>query len=129
MTMTNKKIYVGVPHDVDIISGAEFAPAIRKYVGGEIVKTLPVSNGGILSAKIETKLVSNEDGIPVFEKRVTGCDQYPSGYDIVVVSALYASAYRQLHGDVPPSMRVVADTVMSEDGRTPRGCLGLAMPF
>ncbi|MGN8833712.1 hypothetical protein ACTNDZ_14450 [Selenomonas montiformis] len=121
------KIYVAVPHDIIIVAGAEFAPAIRKYIGGEVIKTL--SSDGVLNAKIETKLSSTEDGIPVFEKAVVGCDPYPEGYDVVVVSALYASAYRKLHGDVPASMRLVADPVMSDDGKTFRGCCGLALPF
>lgn len=121
------KIYVAVPHDIIIVAGAEFAPAIRKYIGGEVIKTL--SSDGVLNAKIETKLSSTEDGIPVFEKEVIGCDQYPEGYDMVVVSALYASAYRKVHGNVPASMRLVADPVMSDDGKTFRGCRGLAMPF
>lgn len=121
------RIFVGVPHDITIIDGAEFAPAIRKYIGGEVIKTL--SSDGVLNAKIETKLSSTEDGIPVFEKAVVGCDPYPEGYDVVVVSALYASAYRKLHGDVPASMRLVADPVMSDDGKTFRGCCGLALPF
>ena len=122
------KIYVGVPHEIAIVAGAEFAPAIRKYIGGEVIKTL--SSDGVLNAKIETQLsCSTEDGIPVFEKAVVGCDPYPEGYDVVVVSALYASAYRKLHGNVPASMRLVADPVMSDDGKTFRGCRGLAMTF
>lgn len=125
--MSIMSIFVGVPHDITIIAGAEFAPAIRKYVGGEVVKTL--ASNGVLNAKIETKWVSTEEGIPTFEKEVTGCDPYPEGYDIVIVSALYASAYRKLYGDVPASMRLVADPVMSDDGKTFRGCRGLAMPF
>lgn len=121
------EIFVGVPHDVNIITGSVFEPSIRKYVGGEISRTLP--SNGVLNAKIETTEVSNECGIPVFDKRVVECDPYPKGYGIVVVSALYASAYRKIHGTVPASMRIVADPVMSADGKTFRGCRGLAMPF
>lgn len=121
------RVFVGVPHDISIIDGAEFAPAIRKYVGGEVVKTL--ASNGVLNAKIETTLVSQEDGLPTFEKKVTGCDPYPEDFDIVIVSALYASAYRKVHGDIPESMRLVADPVMSDDGKTFKGCRGLAMPF
>ena len=122
------KIYIGVPHNINIVTGSEFSPAIRKYIGGEVTMTL--HSDGVLNAKIETELVEGDTkAIPEYAKRVRGCDPYPEGYDIVVVSALYASAFRQVHGYVPSSMRLVADPVMSDDGKTFRGCRGLTLPF
>lgn len=122
-----KKVYNGTPHELNIVQGATFSPSIRKFVGGDVVRTIP--SDGALNAQIKTAEVFDESGIPTFSKEILGCDEYPQEYDIVIVSALYASAYRAKYGTVPKSMRLVADPVMTDDGKTFRGCCGLAYPF
>lgn len=121
-----KKVYNGTPHEINIVQGATFSPSIRKFVGGEVVRTIP--SDGALNAQIKTVEIPGEE-LPTFSKEILGCDEYPEDYDIVIVSALYASAYRAKHGTAPKSMRLVADPVMTDDGKTFRGCRGLAYPF
>jgi hypothetical protein len=119
-------IFNGTPHSINIVKGSEFNDAIRKYTGGNVV--LRIESNGLLNAKIATVEVPGES-IPTFSKEIQGCDEYPDDYDIVIVSALYATAYRNMFGEIPYSMRIVADPVMTDDGKTFVGCRGLAYPF
>jgi len=124
------KIFNGTPHDINIIDGSRFDPSIRKYVaaGKEVTMVTSIPSNGILSAVIETAEMEPINGIPVYGKKITGIDPLPEGYDIYVVSALYASAMRQLGGDTS-KLYTVADPVYSEDGRTILGCRGICPAF
>lgn len=117
-------IYNFTPHSINIIDGAEFDPSIRKWVGGEEVRTIPSS--GMLNAQLTSVEAGNIEGIPLWQQEITGCDPLP-GYiragDVVIVSALYATAYKANGGYFP--LYGVKDPVMTFDGKTFRGCRGL----
>ena len=117
------KIYNGTPHQVNIVAGATFSPEIRKFIGGEVVAIL--SSNGVLNAQIATVETTPLGDIPVFSKEIQGFDPLPQGYDVYIVSVLYATAYKAANpGD--DRIYVVADPVMSDDGKTFRGCRGIA---
>ena len=123
------KIFNGTPHSINIIDGATFDPSIRKYVAGEeatVVASIP--SDGVLSATIETWEEEPIDGIPVYGKMITGFDPLPTGYDIYIVSALYAEAADRNKWELGKDiykLYLVADPVYSLDGRTILGCRGI----
>ena len=124
------RIFNGTPHSINIIDGATFDPSIRKYTIKEDEATVVASipSNGIISAVIETAEMEPINGIPVYGKKIVDIDPLPEGYDIYIVSALYASAMRQLGGDTS-KLYTVADPVYSEDGRTILGCRGICPAF
>lgn len=126
------RIFNGTPHPVNIIEGSTFDPSIRKYVttaGKEVTVVASIPNSGVvLSAVIETVEMEPINGIPVYGKKIIGVDPLPEGYDIYIVSALYASAMRQM-GEDTSALYTVADPVYSEDGRTILGCRGICPAF
>jgi hypothetical protein len=126
------KVLVAVPHDVNIYERCYFDQSIHKYVKAEgqtPIVVLPRS-GILLNAKTAVEELPNLFGIiPDCRKRIESCDDYPEGYDLVIVSALYASAYLKTHeGKFPSSMRLVADPVVDKDGNIV-GCMRLTQPF
>lgn len=125
------RIFNGTPHSINIISNCVYKPEIRKYVVPEgeqpiVVKSIP--SNGILSAKIQTVNAGVVDGIPVFNKQVVGCDDLPAGYDIYIVSALYAVTAIKM-GANPSILYTVSDPVYSADGRTILGSRGICPAF
>jgi len=120
-----KKIFNGTPHAINIVVGATFNQTLRKYTGGEVVLSIP--SNGVLNAKIPTTELAPIDGVPVFGKKIDGFDLLPEGYDIIIVSALYASAIEGEPGS--ESVYTVADPVMSDDGQTFIGCRGICKPM
>lgn len=124
------KIFNGTPHPINIVDGSTFDPSIRKYVvvGDKATVVASIPSNGVLSAVIETVEREPINGIPVYGKKIIGIDPLPEGYDIYIVSALYASAMRQLGGDTS-KLYTVADPVYSEDGRTILGCRGICPAF
>lgn len=126
-----KRIYNGTPHAINIVTGAVFKAEIRKYVipeGKEVTVVASIPSDGVLSAKIDTVDLPDIDGIPVYGKSIVGCDPLPEGYDLYIVSALYASAVRAQGGDTS-KLYTVADPVYTEDGRTILGCRGICPAF
>ena len=122
------RVFNGTPHAINVVEGATLDPAMRKFVGGEVINTIPSTK--MLNAKIESvQLRGFGNFLPLFDKDIVDCDEYPSSPDVVVVSVIYASAYRKKFGFIPDSMYVVADPVMSSDGKTFLGCRGLTKPF
>lgn len=119
-------IFNGTPHPIHIIKGAVFKAEIRKYIGGKIVTTIP--SNGMLSAEIYTNSLGTYNDIPVFNKGILGCDPLPVGYDVIIVSQLYASALRA-SGELSNNVYTVADPVYSEDGKSFMGCLGICQLF
>ena len=123
---TTTKIFNGTPHAINIVEGAVFNSAIRKFSGGQVVRVIP--SDGMLNAKMETIDLPSVDGIPTFGKSFKGVDELPSGFDIYIVSALFASACQKMGVDMS-SIFTVADPVMSEDGQTFVGCRGICPAF
>lgn len=128
------KIWNQTPHVINIIRKdcVVFNAEIRKNVAlpdYEVATSLPTD--GVLSAKLKSTLTEDILGVPCYEKQVIGCDPLPDEVedgDIVVVSALYATAYRKVYGDTN-QLFTVADPVYSEDGRTVLGSLGICPAF
>lgn len=119
------------PHEINIIDPKDihFDPTIRKYVASADTKPLvSIPSSGILNARISTVDLDPIDGIPVFDKKIDGCDPLPDDGEIHIVSALYASAAAKAGFDMNRIM-LVADPVMSADGKTFIGCRGLAKAF
>lgn len=119
------------PHEINIIDPKDihFDPVIRKYVApGGTTPIITIPSSGILNARISTVDSDPIDGIPVFDKKIEGCDPLPNDNEIHIVSALYASAAAKSDIDMNRIM-LVADPVMSEDGKTFIGCRGLVKPF
>lgn len=126
------KIFNGTPHFINIIrEAAVYKPEIRKFVvpdGKDVTVVASIPSDGVLSAKIDTVDLPDIDGIPVYGKSIVGCDPLPEGYDLYIVSALYASAMRAQGKDIS-KLYTVADPVYSEDGRTILGCRGICPAF
>jgi len=125
------KIFNGTPHAINVIVNCVSKPEIRKLVvvdgvAPEIIANIPSS--GMLSAQIESVESAPIADIPIFEKKVTGCDPIPKNYDIIIVSALYVSAARAMGLDTA-RLYTVADPVYSADGRTILGCKGICPAF
>lgn len=120
----------GTPHAINLIAGAVFDPLIRKAKGGEEIAEIP-SSGILLSAKLSTSPTEYlGKGVTIAQQVVKSCDELPDEAkeaDYIIVSALYASAYRQLHGEDGTPLVTIRDLVVAEDGKTPRGCAGFAL--
>ena len=120
------------PHSINIIDPKDthFDSAIRKWVAAtdDIKPILVIPSNGVLNAKISTISSDPVDGIPCFDKAINGCDPLPDDNNIHVVSALFASAAAKSGMDMSRIM-LVADPVMSADGKTFIGCRGLTKPF
>ena len=119
------------PHPVNVIDPKDitFDPTIRKYVAAaDTTPILTIPSSGVLNANISTVDSDPIDGIPVFDKCIGGCDPLPDDDNVHIVSALYASAAAKAGFDMSRIM-LVADPVMSTDGKTFIGCRGLAKPF
>lgn len=123
MTKTSMKImsFVG-GHEVNVIAGAEFDPAIRKYRGGSVVAVIPFS-GRMLSAKAEQKLADPVvfDGVEIptnTPQEWTSVDELPSTEecDLCIVSAMYVAACKALGRDTS-RLLTMANTVVDEAGR------------
>ena len=118
------KLYNGTPHNINIIKGAVLDSTDRKWKGGEVIQVIP--SDGMLSAKINSAQTSTIGDIPVFSKQIQDCQDLPEGYDYYIVSVLYATAYKAKYNNTD-KLLVVADPVMTEDGKTFLGCTGLAI--
>lgn len=119
------------PHVINIIDPKDihFDSSIRKYVASADVKPIVViPSSGTLNAKISTVDTDPVDGVPCFDKCIAGCDPLPDDGNIHIVSALYASAAAKSGMDMSRIM-LVADPVMTDDGKTFLGCRGLAKAF
>jgi hypothetical protein len=130
-------IFNFTPHTINIIDGAVFNPAVRKYeASAEVKPVATIPSSGMLNAKMSTELGQPvNDIIPTFVKKVIGCDPLPDEVgpdDIVVVSALYATAYRQVYGD-DNRVYTVADPVYAPDDGSGKatiiGCRGICPTF
>ena len=119
------------PHPVNIITNSTFDASIRKWVApSDTAPTVTIPSTGVLNAKIATIDADPIGDIPIFTKSITGCDPLPDlgDGDFVIVSALFATAFRAMGGDCSRIL-LVADPVMTPDGKTFLGCRGLTPVF
>lgn len=121
------------PHSITIIDGncCRFDAGIRKWVcdnSPAIIAEIPSS--GVVSARVETaeKPEFNlGDSIPIYAKRVVGCDPLPAEEGAFIVSALYACAYYATHSENEAiGIYTIADPVYTPDGKTVVGCKGIS---
>ena len=144
MSMT--KIFNGCAHNVNIITDVRYVEKIRKYVGDKVVSTIFMNY--MLSAVVRTKvgydiidygeILFDEEGltgqssldvvIPTYEKEISNCDPLPPGYDIYIVSALYASAADMMGMDTS-KLWTICDPVYNPDGDRVLGCRGICPAF
>lgn len=131
------------PHSIVIIrrEDVEFDSAIRKYTANADCKCIAeIPSSGVASAKILTDVSSAKIliesaefiyDVPTFRKTITDCDPLPvhDPDDIIIVSALYATAFRKVHPDSDVRLYTISDPVYSQDGRTILGCLGICEAF
>ena len=125
-------IFNYTPHTINIVSESVFNPSVRKYEApADSIPAASIPSNGMLSAKMATEEGNPVNGIPTFVKKVVGCDPLPAEVgqdDIVVVSALYATAYRQVNGD-DKRIYTVADPVYTPDDGSGKatiiGCRGI----
>lgn len=123
------KIINLTPHDIKIISNGVFNADLRKFTTDDPAIALSIPSSGVVSATLTTVEIDPINGVPVFDKKITGVDDLPVGDSdtIYVVSALYASAYRKINGHAD-KLYTIADPVYSPDGRTILGSRGIC-PF
>ena len=115
-------------HPVNIYTGAEFDPTIRKFRGGEISATIPYA-GFMLSARAEQ--VDDEpiivDGVEIPTKspqKWVSVDPLPNEPDtLYIVSAMYVAACKEL-GLPTDKLLTIGQTVVDETGRV-AGCVNL----
>jgi len=93
-------------------------------VSNEPIIIASIPSNGMLSGKIETVPGEPIDGVPVYVKKVVGCDPLPDGDDMLIVSAIYAVAARQ-SGLPMDRLLVIADPVVTPDGNQILGCIGV----
>jgi len=144
MSMT--RIFNGCAHNVNIITDVTYVEKIRKFVGDVVISTIPKNH--MLNAVVRTKvgydiidygeILFDEEGltgkssldvvIPTYEKEITNCDPLPSGYDIYIVSALYASAAAKMGVDTS-RLWTICDPVYNPDGDRVLGCRGICPAF
>lgn len=121
------KLFNGTPHAINVVMNSVFNPVIRKYTGGEVVHSIP--SNGMLNAKVETVgWGMYDDNLPIYGKKFTGIDPLPDGYDVYIVSAMYASAAKNAGMDMT-KIYTVADPVYTDDGNSFIGCRGICPAF
>jgi hypothetical protein len=111
-------IYNFTPHDIIILSGSEFIPELRKYIRVEnTVEVKRIPSSGMLSAHITTENADPIDGVPTFSKAVSDVDKIPdyvTSDDVLIVSAMYATAYHRIYG-FDSRLYTVSDPVYCRD--------------
>lgn len=121
------KIYNGTSHAINIYKDCEYIEASRRYIksiNGQLVRTIP-ANVLMLNARMKLTDLGAVDGIPRTGKtfKFKDVDPLPPGYDIYIVSALYATAAKQMGMDMS-QIYTVSDPVYNDDGHL-IGCLGI----
>lgn len=121
----------GTPHAINLITDAEYKPKIRKYVGGRELAVIPAS-GEMLSAKLTSQIITEfGQGVYVCRQICTECDPLPAlalRADYTIVSAMYATAYKQARYNPETNLVTIHDLVVeSMDNPKPLGCRGFAV--
>lgn len=121
--MHKMKILNYTPNDVNLYSGAEYDSEIRKYKGGNIIRTFP--SIGILNARMEeiTEFVRENDIIFFKHKRIVSfsCDDLPSQLEntdtYLIVTRVYLEVAKQKGWDVSHLLIVGEGAVVDGTGR------------
>ena len=117
------KILNYTPNDVNLYSGAEYDSEIRKYKGGNIIRTFP--SIGILNARMEeiTEFVREDDIIFFKHKRIVSfsCDDLPTQLEntdtYLIVTRVYLEVAKQKGWDVSHLLIVGEGAVVDGTGR------------
>jgi hypothetical protein len=122
------KIYNATPHSISIISRAdcEYVEASRKFVCENPEPIVVIPSSGMKSVIFESIKIDGNVIIPMYKKTIKSIEPLPDGYDIYIVSALYATAHEAKGGI--KDVYTVADPVYTPDCKTIIGCLGLMKP-
>ena len=123
MEVHKMKILNYTPNDVNLYSGAEYDSEIRKYKGGNIIRTFP--SIGILNARMEeiTEFVREDDIIFFKHKRIVSfsCDDLPSQLEntdtYLIVTRVYLEVAKQKGWDVSHLLIVGEGAVVDDTGR------------
>jgi hypothetical protein len=123
------KIYNGVAHEINIIGDDErviYDYTLRKntclFDESLIKHTIPVNN------MVSCVTLDNQISDFIYNKEVIHVEELPENYDIYIVSAMYANAYKKIHGD-NDKLYTVYNPVYSLDGKTIHGCMGICKAF
>lgn len=125
-----KSFFNATPHPINLITGAEYKAEVRKHVGGVEIAVIPPS-GVLLSARLSSQFVAAlGSGVEIARQIAVACDELPEeakGCDYIIVSAMYAVAYRQVHGNDGVPLVTIRDLVVeSVANPRPIGCRGFA---
>lgn len=104
------------PHTINICSGAEFDPLIRKYRGGHFTHIIEPS-GVLLNAKMQEIDDEPIDGIVTKRSSIISADPIPDDGNYHIVSQLYLSAARQNGWDTS-HLLTIGGAVVDDKGRT-----------
>ncbi len=123
-------IYNGTAHEITIFSTEDTSPGKdgRKLLlkeGAVPITTIEAgTNLNCSKRNLESPLLNTK--IPIVGAIVfDGVDLLPSGYDLYIVSNLYRSAYKELHGDTSKLATINGAVYQTEKDTRPVGCLGL----
>lgn len=123
------KVFNGTAHPIHLIEGAEYREDIRAYVGGRV--TVTFLKRTMLSAGVSSVPVGKIGCIRFFDKKFGDITPIPEGYDVVIVSAMYAQIARDAGIAGVDKLYTICDPVFEDDGTksTHRGCRGLMRPM
>jgi len=125
------KIVNLTPHSINIYrkEDAEHNPSLRKAFikpGARPILTIPSS--GMVNAHITYTYDTMIDKIPIYKPVVQGIDPLPPKAmkaDIIIVSALYASAAKMVGVDTTKLVTVSQPVYDNPNNPRPVGCIGL----
>lgn len=106
--------------------GAQYDPASGSCVGGKKLISFPASSTvatAVSSINPEPSIILDGTEIPVISREFCRVTHLPEGYDIYLVSSLYAQAVAALGKDTSKLM-VPYGSVINEHGKQ-IGCTGL----
>lgn len=127
------KIFNGTPHSIDTIDPAcvTLDSLNRKSVItcpiDEILYTNSIPSSGVLSARFVTCEESPVFNVRIFKNTVASIDPLPDGFDMYIVSAVYANAMHTLGMDTSKIYLIHTPVYLPDTTHsTVVGCIGLA---
>ena len=110
------EIINNTPHTINLYTGSEFDPKIRKYRGGSLERTIE-SSGVLLNAKMQEIDDEPINGIVTKRSSIVSADPIPDDGNYHIVSQLYLSAARQ-SGWNTSNLLTIGGAVVDDAGRT-----------